>query len=126
MPAVIHGQQFDGKKLGFYTELAFKDAVYEHSFQLNTIEDELDYWKDQYRFEQSLKEKDAWAYQVYLNGKQKAYNEHRGDCSDACQHSDFYFRKASYYAIHGAEQLSEEMVFSRVVNKPSSLIRNPQ
>lgn len=112
LPIVIYGQQDHIQKLEFYTELAFKDAQYEQSLYLLSIEDETDFWKDQEAFENTLRENDFWAYNVYISGKHEAYRAYQDACNDSCGYSNAYLRKASYYAVHGSGQPWKEIVYS--------------
>jgi hypothetical protein len=102
LPMEIVSQGIEGEKaIAFYIQMAEKDARYEHSLQLDLVEDEADFWKDQKNFELGLKQTNYNAYKAYIQGKKEAYSEHEIHCDGACDHGAYYFAQASFYALHG-------------------------
>ncbi|MFD2100550.1 hypothetical protein [Flagellimonas iocasae] len=93
-----HDQDGSGEeKRIFFGELAQRDAVHEQSLISYNKEDELDFWRDQERYEKDLQEHHHVAYNAYMEGKKEAYLDHAKLCGDKCTHSDSYFERAYFY-----------------------------
>ena len=112
VPFLGLAQVHNAKKADFYLKLGFKDAIYEQTMGNISHEDEVDFWRDQKSFERQLQQKDAVAYQNYLNGKHIAYGQHHKNCDESCGHSDLYLRQASFYAVNGSFALDEDFAIS--------------
>jgi hypothetical protein len=95
------GKETTKKNFTFFMEKALEDAIYEQNIQLKLAEDEIDFWKDQRNYERALKKKSYTAYQVYVNTKLEAYDNHRLECKSPHQHSDHYFLQAAFYSEQG-------------------------
>lgn len=104
LPLNINAQVIDAKKevIAFYTAMAQKDALFEQAIHLDAEEDEVDFWNDQKKFEQDLKQKNYTAYKAYLQGKNKAYSLHEQQCNTSCKHGEHYDRQASFYYTYGS------------------------
>jgi hypothetical protein len=104
LPLNINSQVIDAKKevIAFYTAMAQKDALFEQAIHLDAEEDEVDFWNDQKKFEQDLKQKNYTAYKAYLQGKNEAYNLHEQDCDTSCKHGEYYKLQASFYYTYGS------------------------
>ena len=89
------------RALTFFMEKALEDAVYEHNIQLTNTEDEIDFWNDQRNYERALKKLSYTAYQVYVNTKLEAYDNHRLICDAPQNHSKHYLQQANFYAEQG-------------------------
>jgi len=87
----------NAKKMSFYMQLAQKDAAYEQSWAFNSEKDELDFWKDQKRYELDLMESNEAAYQTYMKEKIAAYRRHFLTCSFACPHTKQNLERAKEY-----------------------------
>lgn len=114
----LMGQNNGASKADFYNSLATSDAQYEQSLQLNSLEDELDYWSDQNKYEESLLEKDSDAYQLYLVAKHMAYTNHQDNCNTQCKHSTMYLKRAAYY--HSATSKFQITTTLSVSARPNS------
>ena len=95
------GQIEKQKALTFFMEKALEDANYEQSIQLKNAEDEVDFWNDQRNYERALKKLSYTAYQVYVNTKLEAYDNHSLTCETPHKHSDHYFLQANFYENQG-------------------------
>ena len=89
------------KALTFFMEKAQEDAIYEQNIQLQSTEDELDFWKDQRNYERALKKLSYTAYQVYINTKLEAYESHISQCQSLNKHGKHFFLQANFYAAQG-------------------------
>lgn len=118
----IEAQETPIEKLDFYVSLAMNDAKLEQNNNLLNPEDERDFWNDQINFEKKLSAKNPRAYRAYLSGKHIAYARHQKECRGH-DHSPFYFRQASFYAVNGSISLQSEPLLT-VEN--SSEIKIPQ
>ncbi len=92
-----------GDLLRFFEERAWKDAKNEHMLKHTHPEDERDYWADQLNFEKDLKKLSYKTYQVYLKEKRSAYAEISAQCDSSCNHSDYYYKMASFYDHYGSK-----------------------
>lgn len=102
-------------ELSFYQKLAQKDAHNEQLSVFFSMEDEKDFWKDQTSYENDLKAHDDRSYHIYMKAKQSAYSEHAQSCGDNCEHSDYYYHRASIYFTYKNElDISNEII----VNSP--------
>ena len=90
------------RHLEFYRVMALNDARMEENLVFSTEEDETDYWKDQFRFEKELKEKEYSAYKNYIHYKRIAYLEHQSECEIAENHGKGYLAQAHFYASQGS------------------------
>ncbi|MBO0323790.1 hypothetical protein J0X14_15880 [Muricauda sp. CAU 1633] len=115
----ILAQNHDGnpnaKKMSFYSQLAQKDAAYEQSLVLHSEKDELDFWKDQKRYEQDLKKSDEAAYRTYMKEKIEAYHQHFASCSISCYHTKQHLEKAKTYLSYSNEENDRVMSENRVL-----------
>ncbi len=89
------------QNLEFYRQMALNDAHMEEDLVFSSEEDEADYWKDQFRFEKELKEKEYSAYKNYIHYKRIAYLEHQSECDIAENHGNGYLAQANFYASQG-------------------------
>ncbi len=87
----------NSEKMSFYVQLAHKDANYEQSLILIDEKDELDFWKDQKRYELDLLKNNKVAYQVYMIAKADAYHRHFKSCSITCNHTQHNLKMAKEY-----------------------------
>lgn len=110
--------------LEFFEDKARQDAAYEQGLHWNNAEDELDFWKDQRRFEEQLMKVDRPAFIAYLQNKKAAYLEHRESCDSSCEHGDFYYLQASYYTQYKGDPLYGPG--TAVVLEYSATDRNPE
>lgn len=95
------GTEEKQKALTFFMEKALEDATYEQNIKLSSLEDEIDFWKDQRNYEQALKKKSYTGYQVYVNTKLEAYENHSLVCETPQKHGGHYFLQANFYAEQG-------------------------
>jgi len=105
LPLTINSQVIDSKKeeIAFYAAMAQKDALFEQSIPLDVEEDEMDFWRDQKKFEQDLKQNNYTAYKAYLQGKNEAYYFHEQHCDSSCNHGEYYYLQASFYYTYGSK-----------------------
>ena len=88
--------------LEFYRVMALNDAQMEEDLVFSNEEDEADYWKDQFRFEKELKEKEYSAYRNYIHHKRLAYLEHQSECEISEKHGKGYLAQAKFYTSQGS------------------------
>ncbi len=100
----LQAQEAEMNSLEFFELRAHQDAAYEHHLQWNHREDEVDYWKDQQRFEEKLRKKYFLAYRTYREHKKKAYLIHEQECDKSCAHGDYYLMYASYYTQYQVKE----------------------
>lgn len=110
--------------LQFFEDKAWQDATFEQGLHWSNAEDELDFWKDQRKFEERLMKSDRAAYLAYLSQKKEAYLQHRESCDKSCEHGDFYYLQASYYTQYKAERFTGPG--AAVVLEYSPTDRNPE
>lgn len=87
----------------FFRQMGLTDGRFEQRMQFVDAQDEMDYWKDQRTFEQSLQGQKPEAYRSYILAKREVYSEHRSHCHPKCPHGNYYWLQASYYAQFGSE-----------------------
>jgi len=106
------------EKATFYEQRAKEDAAYEQSLVLNNEKDELDFWKDQKRYEQDLKKSDEAAYSSYMKAKKRAYHEHFQKCSGTCNHTRQNLKRAKEYLSPSNGEYDKDKTESRIVQNP--------
>ena len=115
---VLGISQVESARAGFYLELGKKDAKHELALIHSNLEDERDFWVDQKRFENLLKDKNPAWYQTYINGKYEVYREHQILCGESCTHSDEFIRQSAFYLINGESVSATEVVLE--VSRPKA------
>ena len=85
------------ERLSYYEKRGQKDASYEQALEMNSEEDEEDFWQDQSQYEKDLKKRDKKAYKAYMKGKKDAYAEHAAHCDRHCHHSSQYYHHTHFY-----------------------------
>jgi len=109
-------------ELFFYEEQAQKDAHLEQTSTFSSLEDEKDFWNDQVRYEDDLKNQNSKAYKVYMNQKIKSYSEHAEACNNHCTHSDYYYQQASFYFTYKDNENSSKETIGTIVQVASPRI----
>ncbi|MDG1571224.1 hypothetical protein OZ410_02780 [Robiginitalea sp. M366] len=92
-PGLLYAQK---DETSFYTRMGQADGLFEQRMRFTDAQDEWDYWKDQRAFEKSLEGQKPRAHRIYIRAKRGVYASHH--CLPACNHGDYYWLQASYYA----------------------------
>ncbi len=106
----------------FYRSMAIDDALLEQSLNFALEEDEMDYWKDQRNFENTLKQENYTAYKTYIYFKRRSYLEHKQSCDIASEHGKGYKKQASFYFIHGQRSFSDQGIVAKDLMVSPSLV----
>lgn len=107
--------------LSYYQQRAISDAELEKTLKFSSVEDEVDYWKDQLNFEKQLKAEEYSAYKTYIFFKRKAYLEHQEECDILVNHGKGYHGQAFFYATHGVIGQKETGDISGNLHKAATL-----
>ena len=110
LPASLLAQQSHSmeSRLAFLEQKAVEDAAYEQAVSWQNEEDEVDFWTDQRNFERQLELDDRQGYQVYLNSKRTAYENHLARCDKGCDHGDYYQLQSAFYIQYGNAPLQSD------------------